>query len=328
VHLPLAARSPDQQFEFDTAMWFGAIHEPGGYSWKSMVLCRLFYILHQGGLMCRRENFWIPWCAMRAPICSSICHGARVLICLPDSSGEAWAWIWAGQTPETRLAASHGIEPLPETTDISETHCVMKGIREIKKDRNVEHYGFNIALGGNGYMNPISGIKIDAHGQHGHLYMAYYRTSGAGNRSAILVNCEQSAPPDRVDIPVFPGQAPKTKNMVAAAIKGVPDQYGGGHGVDAKHSRFGATGGDDFSYVKKGELWPTQLGAYGPARDCYYDGMYLDLSTFRFTHIRNTFDAMWDIKMLGQYGLPPKRPIARSPHKPPLPSGAPPRATT
>ena len=188
----------------------------------------------------------------------------------------------------------------------------MKGIVETKGDNNVDHFGINIALGGNGRMNPISGKTISENGKHGHLYIAYYtqikhRLKKNENvaRKAILVNCEQSAPWDRqVAVKGTAGKLQTLPSFLGSAIrvsKGVPDQYGGGHGM-GEHSRFAATGGDDFSYGNK----TTQLGAYGPARNCYYDGMYIDLTADRFERVKAL---EWDDAMIGQAGMPPVPPV-------------------
>lgn len=297
----LSAQTADQQFEMDTAMWYGAITQPGT-PWKADVLKRLFLVLHQGGLMVNRDP-WVSWASLGQPICGSISHGARVLICLPenDNLGIFWTWLWAGHEPEPRGAATHGVKPADAVVDIDPPHQVMKGIVETKGNENVEHYGINIALGGNNRMNPISGKSISENGKHGHLYIAYYRQikytfkkNVNVARRAILVNCEQSAPIDRQV--AVKGTFGKVKSIFRGI--NVPDQYGGGHGLGG-HSRFAATGGDDFSY---GTV-PTNLGAFGPARGHYYDGMYIDLSQDRFDDVRLT---VWRDAMIGEAGEAPQ----------------------
>jgi len=314
----LSQRSADEQFKFDTALWHGAINGPGS-SWKGNVLRNLFLVLYHGGLMVHRENGWVSWASLGQPICGAISHGARVLIGLPedDDQGEFWSWLWAGHEPEPRFAASHGIRPLPETKDIDPPNRVMKGIMETKGDENVEHYGINVALGGNSWMNPISGKKISENGKHGHLYIAYHKEiltrkgigplkviTGRGevDRRAILVGCEQSAPIDR-QVSVK-GTAGKLKSVVQG-LK-VPDQYGGDHAFGG-HSRFAATGGDDFSYVdsKTGRLAQTNLGDFGPSRGHYYDGMYIDLEGFRFETVKQ---AQWQNSIIGEVGKEPEPP--------------------
>ncbi len=310
----LAARTADEQFKFDTAMWFGAISQSGS-SWKAEVLKRLFLVLYHGGLMVHRENGWVSWASLGQPICGSISHGARVLICLPenDDLGTFWTWLWAGHEPESRGAATHGIEPLTHTTDIASPNRVMKGIKETKGDNNVDHFGINIALGGNNTMNPISGKTSSENGKHGHLYIAYhkeikrtFRSNLAVARRAILVNCEQSAPIDRQV--AVKGTFGKVKSVFRGIE--VPDQYGGGHGLGG-HSRFAACGGDDFSYETNKGLAPTKLGDYGPSRGHYYDGMYIDLSAFRFEIVKL---ATWRDSIIGEAGQAPIPPVRSRRH--------------
>ena len=60
---------------------------------------------------------------------------------------------------------------------------------------------------------------------------------------------------------------------------GVLDQYGGAHGV-GRHNKRACNGGQDWTtaYISKSGV--DRLADYGPgpAKDCYYDGMYLDIS--------------------------------------------------
>jgi hypothetical protein len=307
----LSTRTADEQFKFDTAMWYGAITQPGS-SWKANVLKRLFLVLYYGGLMVHREDGWVSWKSLGQPICGSISHGARVLIWLPenDNLGAFWTWLWAGHAPESRGAATHGIEPLPQTADIDPPNQVMKGIKETKGDNNVDHYGINIALGGDNRMNPVSGKTSSENGKHGHLYIAYHkeikrtlRSNLAVARRAILVNCEQSAPIDRQV--AVKGTFGKVKSVFRGIE--VPDQYGGGHGLGG-HSRFGATGGDDFSYETKGGVAPTNLGDFGPSQGHYYDGMFIDLSADRFTLVQQ---ATWANSIIGGAGEDPVPPVRK-----------------
>jgi hypothetical protein len=272
------------------------------------VLKRLFKVLYGGGLVVNRDP-WVSWASLGQPICGSICHGARVLICLPegDDAGAFWTWLWAGHEPEPRGAATHGVKPANAVVDIDPPNRVMKGIVETKKNENVDHFGINIALGGNNRMNPISGKSISENGKHGHLYIAYYKQikhtfSRNENvaRKAILVGCEQSAPIDRQV--AVKGTFGKVKSVFGGIS--VPDQYGGGHALGG-HSRFAATGGDDFSYVSKSGLAPTQLGAFGPAQGHYYDGMYIDLSKRRFEDIQLI---QWRDGLIGEAGVAPTAP--------------------
>lgn len=69
-------------------------------------------------------------------------------------------------------------------------------VNEIKSGK--KHYGVNIGLGGIGNHNPISGNKIQANGEHGHLYV-YYQAPTLENYGGILVGLEGSAPIDAWD---------------------------------------------------------------------------------------------------------------------------------
>jgi hypothetical protein len=304
----LGSQSADEQFERDTAMWYGAIIQ-SGKTWKSEMLKRLFSVLYFGGLMAKRQTGWVAWANQRVPICASISHGCRVLIWLPenDGNGEFWTWLWAGHEPEKRAAATHGVESVVgPPVDIAPPNHVMKGIQETKGNKNVNHYGVNLAMGGFGNMNPISGKTIADNGKHGHLYLAYNTTMTQGSllkfnrqtvpvaRRALLVGTEQSSPFDRQE--AVKGTAGAGKTFFTRGIN-VPDQYGGGHGLGG-HSRFGATGGDDFSYKDK----PTHLGDYGPARGFYYDGLYIDLTQSRWNQAKRQ---PFEVSMLGGGGVPP-----------------------
>jgi hypothetical protein len=261
-----------------------------------------------GGLMVNRGrmvsnttilNNWIPWSSQDIPICSCISHTARVLICLPDQSDTVWNWLWGNQTPQGRMAATHGVEPAGNTNapgpNINrQGPSVRKPVKEVKGNHNVKHYGVNIALGGVNNTNPVSGKGIRENGKHGHLYLAYYR---GGPRYAILVGTEQSAPIDRQE--AQKGTFGKFKSVFRAF--NVPDQYGGGHGFGG-HSRFSATGGDDFSYISGHGRAPTQLEDYGPSWGHYIDGMYVDLTGTRFNRLRNQQFAP---EKVGEKGNPP-----------------------
>ena len=75
---------------------------------------------------------------------------------------------------------------------------------------------------------------------------------------------------------------------------GVPDQYGGAHGFGG-HSRYSATGGDDWT--------KNRLAGYGPSR--YYDSMFLDLSRPGAYVPVTTAAGQFTEDMLGNPGLPP-----------------------
>ncbi len=283
----LARQTPAQQFEFDVALWYGYLTKavPESERWKKTMVKRIFTLLAYGGLLVNRggwnrrtgeptTNVWMPWSQQEVPICSAISHTARVLVWMPRGADENrfWTWLWAGHRVETRMAASHGMELVPEG---NVGYGVRKGVKENKSKGTANHFGVNICLGGRGNIHPISGKRIHENGKHGHLYIAKSR-SRFHNRRGLLIGVEQSAPIDR-QIAVK-GKRGRLKTLFTRSFKQwVPDQYGGGHGV-GKHSRFSATGGDDFSYKKN----PSKLDAFGPARGHYYDGMYIDLTTDKF----------------------------------------------
>jgi len=300
TQLFLAGQDAHDQFKRDVALWYGAIYKPGA-TWKGDLLKRLFSVLYWGGLMVKKGNAWSPYHLQRIPICSAISHTARVLIQLPDGSDGFWNWLWGGETPRTRWAASHGVDGCNRVV-LNQTRGITKSVVELKKSRNVKHFGVNIALGGAGSFNVVSGREIRDDGEHGHLYMAY-TTHAINGRKALLVGAEQSAPLDRSTSPI--------KHFFSSIFgKGVPDQYGGYHGLGG-HSRHSATGGDDFAYQKtikkffisqgKRDIDGAKLYNYGPSRENYYDGMFIDLTTYRFEGIqRRNFDPAH----LGYGGLP------------------------
>ena len=309
----LSSRTAAEQFTFDCALWYGYLEKLGGTAWKKNMVKRIFCLLYWGGLMCQRDaDQWVSWSSQEAPICSTISHTARILILLPenDDNQAFWDWLWGGETPETRAAATHGIEAVSGRGQNINTMAapVYKAAKELKKNQNVSHFGVNIALGGVGNTNPVSGKGIRENGKHGHLYLAYMNAiirTPQGPRRALLIGTEQSCPIDRQT--AVQGTAGKLKSIFRGVD--VPDQYGGGHGLGG-HSRFSATGGDDFAYTweertgaksgifgrRKKEVHHGNLGEYGPAEGFYYDGMYLDLTVARFTRVmreeRNFTSAM------------------------------------
>lgn len=320
----LSAKAADEQFKMDVALWYGFLKKNGGTQWKKDMCLRLFCLLAHGGLMVHRQNRWIPWCnvgpngAKGAPICSAISHTARVLVWLPpNEEGAFFNWLFGDpdkMETQTRQAATHGIETCQLNNIVN---GVSKGVKENKSGSSAKHYGVNIALGGNNNINPISGKGIRENGKHGHLYIAVAKNLYHGRR-AMLVATEQSSPIDRQD-------AVRGKHGKWGRIKSikphrlfysprkmvfVPDQYGGGHGLGG-HSRFSATGGDDFNYKDK----PSNLEAYGPSRGNYLDGMYLDLTAARFQYIQ---EQEFTMEMIGTKGFGPPT-IRERPQRRPRP---------
>jgi len=294
----LEGHGSEIQFKRDVALWYGAIVDCDE-KWKSEFLCRVFGLLYWGGLMVKRGTAWIPYAEQRIPICSAISHTARVLIQLPeDDTGEFWRWLWGDQAPRTRAAATHGVDKLLQAENIN--NLLSKNVKELKKNRNVKHYGVNVALGGCGNHNIISGNRIGEKGAHGHLYVGYTGEKPDWSHKAIIVGSEQSAPSDRYGRKqggVKGGFANFSK-----LLSGVSDQYGGKHTILGGHSRYSATGGEDFGYYHKGMSQDAEIFNYGPTRDNYYDGMFLDLTKERFDDVK---EKSFDANLLGQSGSPP-----------------------
>ncbi len=333
----LASRTAQQQFEFDVALWYGFLEKEGGTAWKKTMVLRLFAVLYYGGLMVNRGDDpderrnaranWVPWCDVYpeggepAPICSAISHTARIVIWLPknDHNAAFWKWLWADsfRHVQSRQAATHGFGIVdPADTIYRRGGCyVIKGVKEVKGNEHASHFGMNLALGGNGNINPISGKGIRENGKHGHLYIASYKGEIDG-RKAILVGTEQSAPIDRQV--AVKGRTGKLGTFFTRGVS-VPDQYGGTHGLGG-HNRFSATGGDDFSYKKTEKTGrighrrkikvrqPTKLEAYGPSWGNYIDGMYVDLTANRFGRIKRMLsDGSFAPANIAGPGEPPSR---------------------
>ena len=111
---------------------------------------------------------WVAW-GDRGPVASVISHTARVLVALPRDYQAFWNWLWDGQTPQTRFAATHGVEVCPRS---SVGHGKTKFAKENKSGDTCDHFGINLSLGGEGNKNPASGNLIVPDGTHGHLYFA------------------------------------------------------------------------------------------------------------------------------------------------------------
>ena len=320
-------RNPaDEQLEFDVALWYAFLASPlTDTQWKQVMVKRIFTLLAFGGLLVDKGHTpqthnWQPWASDQIPICSAISHTARVMVWLPPGNEglDFWRWLWAGHEPETRGTATHGVAQVP----ISEIYPgVKKGFKENKSNTTCRHYGVNLVLGGLGNINPISGNVIVDNGHHGHLYLAISK-SKMNNRSALLISTEQSAPSDCETDNNGRRLYTNTFSQLNRASQGVPDQYGGKHGLGG-HSRFSSTGGDDFGYGNA----PSALtdAGYGPCRGHYLDGMYIDLTPERFYYIQAMEFQNQHVSLRGippVQGIPrPARPqpqvIARIPTPPP-----------
>ena len=300
------------QFLMDMAMWYGFLANPSDQKekqWKSTTVSRVFNILLNGGLMVKRKSEgWLPWCEVGplfkgckqpAPVASVISHTARVLVQLPsgDKEKEFWKWLWAGVKPQTRKAATHGVEAVKEIESLGKKKLgVNKFAKENKSGKICNHFGINIALGGEGNINPVSGNKIYPNGEHGHLYFALSK-KGFGptkkQRKVLLIATEQSAPLDRYSGKIVGGEKKKLARVPTVLSGtfsgnfGVPDQYGGAHGLGG-HQLRAANGGQDWTnkYLKNKK--DDRLKDYGPGPEgsCYLDGMFIDLTNERFDYIK------------------------------------------
>ncbi|GEM_PF-4766251 len=304
----------DKQLEFDVALWYADLMTTLDVEWKNLLVRRVFTLLAFGGLMVDKganaeTHDWQPWALDQIPICSAISHTARVMVWLPPGNGaaELWNWLWAGHAPQRRGFATHGVEAVPTSEIYPE---VNKGCKENKSKNPCNHYFLNLVLGGLGNINPVSGNLIEDTGQHGHLYLAFSKRR-INNRSVLLISTEQSAPADCETNANGRRLYNNKLTQFRRASKGVPDQYGGKHGLGG-HSRFSATGGDDFGYKDK----PSALtdAGYGPTRGHYLDGMFIDLTGPRFNFIK-TID--FQPHHVALTGIPPVDGIPPAPRQRP-----------
>ncbi|HEY7428209.1 MAG TPA: hypothetical protein VH682_28505 [Gemmataceae bacterium] len=298
----LDAISRFSQFERDAGFWYGALVYPG--SSDRTTLAKVFAILYYGGLMVRRGGGWVTWQSLRIPIAAAISHSARVLVQLPrlnlqDPNSNIWGWLNSEDSIHERGAATHGIEYVKGEM----VNNVPKNVKERKAKTGMrdDHYYTKVALGGSGYYNPFSGNKIDAEGQHGHLYFCY-KAPTAEKVGGLLISTEQSAPADVM----LPANAGKLA-VLALAKQGVDDQWGGTHGLGG-HNTYSATGGNDWT--------KDRLVGVGP--DQYLDGMYVDLSQpYQYNHVRDNWVGFRPEKV-GWTGKEP--PLALAPPRPRQPA--------
>lgn len=224
----LDALTEQQQYMLDTAMWYGTV-ENADQAIMSF-LARLFTTLMFGNLHYRdKKGKWIPWKNCGIPICSSISHGGRVLLQLPNIPAHAaayWSWLWGNGLPaalnpaqHTRQNATHDIarSDKPETISLGMPPKRVKETGAAMGTKDPIHFGINLPMGGDGNLNPFSGNVITADGQHGHLYIAY-RQSISNSHGAILIGCEDSAPSD-----VWHGKKVGAKAFLASKLGGKDD---------------------------------------------------------------------------------------------------------
>lgn len=250
------------QAQTDVALWYGAIRRPARNA-DSVVLLNLFTTLWVGRLVCKQPGgSYTYWRNTGYPLAMALSHGGRILIQLPqDPAGNTyWNWLWGATNPApfARKVATHSIElrkhPKPLTGNVQ---LYMDEENPRFGAWSGQHFGMNIALGGLGNYNPISGQKVHPDGSHGHLYF-FYLPPTANKNGGILVGCETSAPGDQAGKQqqanksnAYAGQDPlhagvagqlvPTAGNQAYTIKKV-DTYGGGHGTGGKNI-FSGTGG-------------------------------------------------------------------------------------
>lgn len=237
------------------------------------------------------------------PIAAILLHGSRALIEFPvEIAHKIMDWLISDKN-SWRYMATHGIGALTEAemihTDPKENnpnHKIYKHLKEEKMNgtqaafnlatdsitslmmacsefstptpiqaKLPEHYGIDLALGGAGNQHFASKKIIQNNGEHGHLYINFYR--GEAQHSGLLLGIEQSSP-------------------------GKPDQYGGQHDLRVSDKSYSASGGDFFG--KKPILPEIYQKDYQglsvlPFAD-YYDSLWNDITEDTFVLIKTNFE--------------------------------------
>lgn len=129
-----------------------------------------------------------------------------------------------------------------------------------------EHYGIDLALGGDGNRHFLSQQLIQNNGEHGHLYVNCYTAAAPYQHAGLLLGIEQSAP-------------------------GKVDQYGGVHDMVTSVKEYSASGGDFFCKKIPLPLW-AEADYKGirvlPLAD-YYDSLWNFISIECFNLIKAAF---------------------------------------
>lgn len=185
----------------DVGWWYGAM--TAGSPGNNSIISRMFAILWYGGLYYRpKHGTWRPWSDTGMPIATALSRSGGVVVQYQQSlrfggngrEETLWEWLFEDQQPARRSHATHGIErgnygTMPNTRP--------KNFKENKKDEG-NHSGINLAGGGKGNRNAITGQRILEDGRHGHLYFCH--TEAALNQpGGFLVKAESSAPLDTAD---------------------------------------------------------------------------------------------------------------------------------
>lgn len=234
------------------------------------------------------------------PIASSLLHGSRVLIEFPFKLAQPLIdWLITDKS-NWRFAATHGIVELAEDKQEKLENGFVKHLKEVKlntmnavvnmvvnpitvlmnsmtnnaipiifstsltskANKFAQHYGIDLALGGEGNKNFFSNKYIRNNGEHGHLYIHCYVPEGP---CGILLGIEQSAP-------------------------GKNDQYGGIHDTVISEKDYSASGGD-FFYKKPRELGHGDLyiGLTKLPIAAYYDSLWNTISNEDFLLIQDAY---------------------------------------
>jgi len=180
----------------DVGWWYGAM--TAGTDGNNSILEKMFAILWYGGLYYRpKHGTWQPWSDTNMPIATALSRSGGVVVQyqqLPGGQRPLWEWLFERQQPDHRSHATHGIErgnygAMPNNQP--------KNFKENKKDEG-NHSGINLAGGGLGNRNPITGKRIQEDGRHGHLYFCHTAAT-MDQPGGFLVKAESSAPLDTAD---------------------------------------------------------------------------------------------------------------------------------
>jgi len=227
------------QFSFASMMWAGALLQPGHPSIK-IFLKKLFGVIFLSGVISNTnrtegQHTWEDAEPNNLPVASFLSHGGRLIIQLPvrtayDDTGQAF-FDWLTQDVSEaglliyRSAATHQLAHRAPSIRLfgerrlrlEENRGMWVGAAEFLKGayRNKlfggnNHFGVNVALGGAGNINPVSGNTIAADGAHGHLYI-YFNAKDLGRCSGIMIGCENSAPGSTSQTFVFHGPNAKSE---------------------------------------------------------------------------------------------------------------------
>ncbi|MBA3661933.1 MAG: hypothetical protein H0W64_09405 [Gammaproteobacteria bacterium] len=268
---------PQVQFNRDFEMISRAIEKPGNLT-AAITLKRIFALLYYGELYYKRKNEWHLWQnnQQNMPIVASICHGARVLVQFPSQlSNEIISWLQL--KGYERAFATHGIQLAAQAEKVGDENKILaeqkrkhyETLYDASSFGQWQHYGINVALGGENNIHPFSHKIIQSNGEHGHLYLCHaseLKAQDNNNASGgLLIGLEQSAP-------------------------GYSDQVGGAHSIRATRGVFTATGGDHFANpLRDVSSDYVGLAEYGP--DEYYDGLFLQLTPEKFNAIKKLADS-------------------------------------